>query len=180
MTTGTKSLLFGVHQFVWHPVTVLVAWWRLYGRPTWKELVCIIVHDWGYWGSPNMDDERGERHPETGAEIARVLFGGEYFRLVLLHSRHYARRFPAPPSKLCWADKLSLLYDPPWFYLARAILSGELSEYRHSAAGANFVPLSASHGEWMRVMREKFRLLAETKKADVVEYANTAYYARRK
>ncbi|MCK5235828.1 MAG: hypothetical protein KAR06_02490, partial [Deltaproteobacteria bacterium] len=59
---GTKSLLFGVHQFIWHPITVLIAWCKLYGWPTWPELVCIIVHDWGYWGKPNMDGPEGEKH----------------------------------------------------------------------------------------------------------------------
>ena len=83
MNVGTKSLLFGVHQFIWHPVTVLIAWVSLYGRPTWRELICIIVHDWGYWGAPNMDGEEGERHPEVGAEIALRLFGLEYYELVL-------------------------------------------------------------------------------------------------
>lgn len=57
MKTGTKSLLFGVHQFIWHPLTVLLAWIKLYGWPAWEELVCIIIHDWGYWGKSNMDGE---------------------------------------------------------------------------------------------------------------------------
>lgn len=26
MRIGTKSILFGVHQFIWHPVTVYIAW----------------------------------------------------------------------------------------------------------------------------------------------------------
>ena len=45
MKLGTKSLLFGCHQFVLHPLFVLVAWWRLYGRPSWRMVVAIIVHD---------------------------------------------------------------------------------------------------------------------------------------
>ena len=75
MKTGTKSLLFGVHQFIWHPVTVLIAWIWLYKRfPSWRELICMFVHDWGYWGKTNMDDEDGEKHPELGANIALKLF----------------------------------------------------------------------------------------------------------
>lgn len=154
MNVGTKSLLFGVHQFLWHPITVLIAWWKLYGRPDWKEVVCILIHDWGYWGSPNMDGEEGERHPELAADIALALFGVYHYFLCLLHSRHLARSLRKQPSRLCWADKLSILYDPWWFYLPRAWLSGELKEYRKLAADAGFVPLSASHREWFAWARD--------------------------
>ena len=171
MTTGTKSLLFGVHQFVWHPFTVLLAWWKLYGRPGWRELVCIVIHDWGYWGSPNMDDGRGEQHPRAGATMALSLFGDlRYYDLVLCHSRHLARRIGLTPSLLCWPDKLSILFDPPWFYLFRARLSGEIKEYRTMAALANFVPLSATDREWLSVIRGKFEVLAREQRGDVVEY----------
>jgi hypothetical protein len=176
MTTGTKSLLFGVHQFIWHPVTVLLAWVKLYGWPTWKQLVCIIVHDWGYWGSPNMDDERGEQHPRTGAMIALRLFGYDlkYYDLVLNHSRHLARTLGHEPSPLCWADKRSIMYDPPWFYLLRARLSGEIKEYRVLAAQANFVPETATDQQWLSIIRDKFELMAKEKRGDVVEYCNPA------
>ena len=33
MRVGTKSILFGVHNFVLHPPLVAIAWWRLYGFP---------------------------------------------------------------------------------------------------------------------------------------------------
>lgn len=164
MTRGSKSLLFGVHQFIWHPATVLIAWIRLYGRPNWKEVICIIVHDWGYWGSPNMDGEEGECHPEIGARIAGALFGREYYDLCLLHSRHYARKVNREPSRLCWADKMSIIHDPWWFYLLRACLSGEIKEYRHIAAESGFVPLSSSNREWFKCMREHFRTLGESKR----------------
>ena len=128
MKTGTKSILFGIHQFLWHPVTVWVAWVWLYRKlPTFKESICIIIHDWGYWGKTNMDDEEGERHPELGAKIAGWLFDypmvftlpaalwirtTDYHDLCLLHSRHYARNAGREPSKLCWADKLSIIFEP--------------------------------------------------------------------
>jgi hypothetical protein len=161
MKTGTKSLLIGVHQFLWHPITVLLAWHELYGWPTWKELICIIVHDWGYWGSPDMDDEVGNRHPVRGAEIAhRYLdhgtYGGfTYYYICLLHSRHMADEAGFFPSRLCWADKLSCKYDPWWLYLPRAILSGEIHEYRKHAAEFGTVPLSASHREWYRLAQSR-------------------------
>jgi hypothetical protein len=30
---GTKSVLFGAHQFLLHPMFLALAWWRLYGFP---------------------------------------------------------------------------------------------------------------------------------------------------
>lgn len=172
MNTGTKSLLFGVHQFIWHPITVLRAWHHLYGPPSWKEIVCIVIHDWGYWGSPDMDGEKGERHPEIAARMAGKLFGREYHDLCLLHSRHYARNAGKEPSKLCWADKLSILYDPAWFYLLRARLSGELREYRSVAANAGFISLSASDREWFAWIRDRLSTLGREKRGDVVPYVN--------
>lgn len=161
LPVGRRSLLWGVHQFLWHPWVVYRAWRQLYGRrPAWREAVCILVHDWCYWRSPNMDGEEGERHPEYGARLAGWLFGPEYHDLVLYHSRHYARRHGAAPSPLCWADKLSILFDPPWFYLLRARLAGELQEYRQQAARAGFVPLSATDREWFEALRAHLTRLA--------------------
>ena len=145
---GRRSLLFGVHQFLWHPLTVALAWRRLYGWPGWRESVCILIHDWGYWLTPNMDGPEGSRHPEFGAGIACRLFGPEYRDLVLYHSRHYAAVAGAEPSRLAWADKLSVLYEPIWWYLLRARLSGEIIEYRREAALFGAVDISASDREW--------------------------------
>ena len=95
MKIGTKSLLFGVHQFFWHPLTVYRAWKRLYGRPNLRESICIFVHDWGYWRAGDMDGSIGGLHPEVGARIIGRLFDDAHRDLVLLHSRRYAkgRRF---------------------------------------------------------------------------------------
>ena len=76
----------------------------------------------------------GMNHPELGAKIAGSLFGDAYYDLVLLHSWRLARKLGATPSKLCWADKASILFEPEWFYLLRARASGELAEYRDKAA----------------------------------------------
>lgn len=168
MKTGRKSLLFGVHQFIWHPWTVYRAWVNLYGRPSWKEVICIIIHDWGYWECPNMDGPEGEKHPWIGAVIAHKLFGQKYFFLVLCHSRHLARSYHREPSKLCWPDKLSIIYDPKWFYLFRARLSGELKEYRNNAK--EWVPLTASDSEWFDWIKAKFEILAVEKRGDAVAY----------
>jgi hypothetical protein len=163
MKTGTKSLLFGVHQFIWHPITVWLAWRRLYGCPSWRECVCIVVHDWGYWGCAEMDGPCGSLHPKRGATIARNLFGEKYAQLVMWHSRSLARRFGTEPSKLCWPDKLSMIYDPQWFYLIRARLSGELAEYRENAARVGFVAITESDAVWHSQLVQKLEQTAELK-----------------
>lgn len=161
---GTRSLLFGVHQFLWHPWTVYRAWRYLYGKPSWREVVCIFLHDLGYFGKPNMDGEEGGRHPEVGARIAGRLFGDEYRKLVLYHSRHYANLQGELPSKLCWADKLSIAFDPKWFYLLRARCTGEIKEYR--ANGSSFVAVSMSDSQWFDWITDHF---VEAAKAGSVE-----------
>ncbi|NLB36025.1 MAG: hypothetical protein GX824_01790 [Clostridiales bacterium] len=154
MKIGTRSLLFGVHQFIWHPITVIAAWIKLYGKPSFEEVFCIFVHDFGYWNKNDMNGAEGVLHPIRGANIALKMFGRKQYELCLYHSRSYANLSWAIPSKLCWADKLSILYDPCWFYLLRARLSGELKEYRLEAATNGFVPLSASDKEWFCWLRD--------------------------
>ncbi len=167
MKTGSKSLLIGVHQFIWHPITVWLAWRNLYGRrPTWREAVCIVIHDWGYWGCPNMDGFEGERHPYFAAQIAGRLFGPNFHDLVLFHSRHLCAKLGAKPSKLCWADKISMIYDPTPWYLFRARLSGELKEYRRNAHNAGFIPAGAPDREWHEKLVEKLRTMSTEKAAE--------------
>lgn len=154
MNVGTKSLLFGVHQFLWHPWTVGRAYRHIYKRwPTFEEWLCILVHDWGYWGSENMDGEQGKKHPERGALIActlvyywyrlkfvlsrkikykhliALMYAGDAFERTLYHSSHYVRMHGAKPSSLYLPDKVSILFEPRWWYLLRAKLSGEIYEY---------------------------------------------------
>jgi hypothetical protein len=147
MKTGTKSLIFGIHQVFIHPVVVYKAWKHLYGKPNFKELICIIVHDWGYFRKPNLDGKEGTTHPELGAKIADFLFGKQYYNLCICHSRHYARRLDKEPSKLCWADKLSLAFESKKFYLLRARLSGEIKELRLSAHKEGFINIHKTDEE---------------------------------
>jgi hypothetical protein len=140
MKRGTKSLLFGVHQFLWHPFTVVLAWRKLYRRfPNRWECLAIFCHDLGYWGCSSMDGADGKQHPYAGAliasELARALGAREceaaYVEsLVLGHSRSFCREECKKLSDLCDPDKLSVLYDPAWFYWLRGTLSGEIKEYR--------------------------------------------------
>lgn len=156
MTVGTRSILFGVHQFLIHPIVVTLAWRRWHGRwPRGKaEWVAIAVHDLGYWGCPDMDGERGRRHPLRSAHIALWILRHDRaarqqaMNLVLGHSRYFCSIRRQPTSALYEPDKLSVLYEPRWLYLLRAIASGEIWEY------ISFAPAALSSGsKWSRPWR---------------------------
>jgi hypothetical protein len=75
MTTGTKSILIGAHCFFLHPLFVLAAYWKLYGFTLDPRIImACIVHDLGYIGKKQMDDDEGETHPLLGAKIMGYLF----------------------------------------------------------------------------------------------------------
>lgn len=147
MKVGTKSLLFGVHQFLWHPLTVALAWRKYHGRwPRGKaEWVAILVHDWGYWGCADMDGEQGKDHPLWGAHIAwRILAHDEPARLkainlILGHSKSFSAGRGKFLSDLYAPDKLSVLFEPKWFYLFRGLATGEIREYIEQAAHSAIV-----------------------------------------
>ena len=129
MKTGTKSILFGAHQFFLHPIFLALAWRRLYGFPWDPRLwIAFIVHDLGYWGKSNMDGPEGNRHVELGGKIMRI-FGEHWSQLCLYHSRFYAKEHGAPFSRLCVADKLSITMIPKRLYLPLVRLTGEIEEY---------------------------------------------------
>jgi hypothetical protein len=111
-----------------------------------------------------MDGAEGSKHPIYGANLAhRFLdkpYGNadedlwEYHDLCYLHSRGMAKDLSSMihkkvnPSKLCWADKLAVKYDPWFLYLPRVILSGELAEYRKRADDFGELKLDKSNKEW--------------------------------
>lgn len=189
MNIGTKSVLFGAHQFLIHPWFVAWAWWKLYGFPWDPRLwVAFFVHDLGYFGKPNMDGPEGERHVEFGATLMHRLFdwprivrvplphGGykrewnyRWLHFCLLHSRFYAKRLHLPPSKLCAADKLAIALTPAWIYLPLARLTGEIDEYMKLAKGARsseskYVSMSIWHPDqrqWYANVQEYLRRWVE-------------------
>ena len=133
MKIGTRSVLYGAHQFAIHPWFVALAWWKLYGFPWDPRLwVAFFVHDLGYLGKPNMDGPEGERHVELGAWIMGA-FGQEWARLSLYHSRYYAKKEGMPFSRLCVADKLAIALTPAWLYLPMVTATGEVHEYLKNA-----------------------------------------------
>lgn len=181
MNVGTKSLLFGVHQFAWHPWTVIRAYRAVHGVwPMFDECLCILVHDWGYWGCPNMDGEQGKLHPERGAKIAKRLvqcwyycfkkcpyyvalqYAEEAHDRTLYHSSHYARLNGAKPSALYLPDKASILFEPRWWYLLRARLSGEVREYISNSPFGKLPPELRTAGGWYNdyVQKVKNKLAA--------------------
>lgn len=170
---GTRSLLFGVHHWLFHPMTVFIAWVRLYGLPSWREAVCIVIHDWGYWGSPNMDGIEGELHCQRSAQLAaRLGLGPQIATLVEYHSRHYARTHGQAPSRLCWADKLSHAYYPVWLYLLLARASGEIWEYRQNSHRSGFAPYSMPDAEWFVLIRSKMAEVGLRQDAERMSYTH--------
>jgi hypothetical protein len=149
MKIGTKSLLFGAHCILIHPVFVAIAWIKLFGWP-WdpRYWVAFFVHDLGYWGKPNMDGEEGETHPEYGALLMHKWFdkkgrivdigrgqtmltasATDWHDFTVFHSKTYAKKHGKDPSMLYAADKLAMSLEPRWLYLLKVRLTGEISEY---------------------------------------------------
>ena len=130
MKIGTKSVLFGAHQFMLHPWFVAAAWWRLYGFPFDPRLwLAFFVHDLGYIGKPNMDGVEGEQHPKLGGRVMSALFGEQWGVFTMTHSRYYAKTLGLQPSRLCVADKLAIALTPAWLYLPMVRATGEIREY---------------------------------------------------
>jgi hypothetical protein len=154
MKVGTRSILWGGHQFILHPIFVALAWRRLYGA--WPKslpiLFAFIVHDWGYWGKGDLDGEEGETHPEWGARLVSRYFdmpySAEWFGFTAGHSRSYAARLEIPTSMLMRADKLATAMMPQWLYVALLWLSGEWYEYRDRWVAAGTYPGKPDDGIW--------------------------------
>ncbi len=129
MKVGTKSVLYGAHCFLIHPVFVMIAWIKLYGFPWDPRLwVAFFVHDLGYLGKPNMDGKEGITHPELGAKIMSI-FGESWADFTRYHSKYYSTYCCKSFSKLCVADKLAISLEPSWLYLPRVNWTGEIKEY---------------------------------------------------
>lgn len=80
---------------------------------------------WGHITFPG-GDSMGPYHGKCGTCYDRKW---HWFDFVLLHSRFYAKKFDKPVSRLCYADKLSLVLTPWWLYLPMVRASGEIHEY---------------------------------------------------
>ncbi len=133
MRMGTKTLLFGCHQFLLHPFFTWLGWRALYGPPPWRMWFAFVLHDIGYWGMEDgIFDGPEDMHPARGALFVRdTLFAGfkhdwqEIYKQMVRHSRHMSERFGVPPSQLCWADKMGTAIMPSLLWAILAHLSGE-------------------------------------------------------
>lgn len=103
---GTRSLIYGSHQFFLHPLFVMYAWIELYRWTLDPRIwMAAIVHDWGYWGCKTIDGGDGKYHPTLGGWIMLHLFGTEWAKFTMYHSREYAQMNFAMPSPLAAADR---------------------------------------------------------------------------
>jgi len=167
MNVGTKSVLFGVHQFILHPIFVIRAWRILYRDwPTLVQWCAIFTHDLGYFGKPNMDGPEGQMHPEVMAEWWRKRFGQSFgdqvAREILGHSRFHATRAGLPLSKLYRPDKLATALYPRWLYLLLGRASGEVREYMVHYAEGHYTGKARNHStmtEWLLEVQAQCALL---------------------
>lgn len=170
---GTKSLLWGSHQFILHPLMVAYGWRRHYGfwPRGWRTWVAIFCHDLGYWGLADLDGERGKLHPlwaatrlanwfapePTRADLGRATFTRRFdsnlfwFWFLAAHSRHAARSLGWEPSPLMIPDKLATALLPRWLYALLVWLSGEHVEYiAYALASGHDVPRDAwGYSGWL-------------------------------
>ena len=158
MTLGTKTVLFGFHQFLIHPIIVTIAWIRLYkSLPTFKEFICICLHDIGYIGKNDIKGEEGDRHPELGARIANRLLGPKYRDFILGHSTYYIYRHRVKRSKLLSADKFIFVNMSLTFFKIMTTLSGEFTYYRNQRNSRQVCDESESDKVWFDKIKKAAR-----------------------
>jgi len=148
MTEGTKSYLIGCHQFLLHPLWVLLAWRLEYKSwPRWWELICIILHDCGVCGRQYLsDDEAKIGHWEKGAILSQkiifwcfpIKYASRFIDAFYLCAGHCPGESGYMESKLSRADKRSKLIEPKWwsaFYsLVEPSLRGDPDKWRKLVA----------------------------------------------
>lgn len=159
---GTRSLLVGAHQFAIHPVCVAVGWRTLYGAwpRSWKLWLCIVTHDWGYFGRTTLDGEDGVLHPDFGGRLAGYLCSCNvpaparrvayniWWRFSAGHSRTFAHLAGIQPSLLMRPDKLATALCPRPLLALLYWLSGEWKEYHWRWMDAGTYPGSGDDGAW--------------------------------
>ncbi|KKN34695.1 hypothetical protein LCGC14_0791220 [marine sediment metagenome] len=151
MKQGSWSVLFGCHSW-FHCILVLIAWVRYYRKlPTWREIICIFIHDIGHWGKDYLDDpELKHQHWELGALLAERLFGDKGFKLVAGHD-HYSGY---PESKLLKPDKISFAIAPKWWLYSNLLVepkirSNGMGRWEHVSAFKRTVRANVIAGNYM-------------------------------
>lgn len=140
MKIGTRSVLFGAHQFLIHPWFVAWGWWKLYrlqrvyigyasgypqtyrwrlgfrGGPKYASLLdprlwlVFFVHDLGYIGKPNIEGDEGECHPLLGARIMAILGDGHSPRRIWTMDSYHGDWLKGPLQFGPWGE-LTLLHS---------------------------------------------------------------------
>lgn len=129
MKIGTKTLLFGLHQFMLHPALMLIAYIKVFKTcPSLLEIVAIIVHDWGYFGKEGIDSKGGEYHPYLGAKICRLLFGPKGWDFCIGHNDEVRLKEGVARSRLYTVDKYYYILIPVWLHRLLGDISGESLE----------------------------------------------------
>jgi hypothetical protein len=87
MKEGTRSVLFGCHNPLFHGLCVLAAWRITYKSwPKWWQIICIFVHDVGVWGRQYLSDDTAKKgHWELGARWSMLIV----HRLSTMRRKHY-------------------------------------------------------------------------------------------
>jgi hypothetical protein len=93
---------------------------------------------------------------KTVGTVLDLLFGYEpqgmsWYCFVFYHSRFLAKRYATTPSRLCVADKLSIVLTPWWVYHPMARWSGELAEYLEAARRGKYRTMNLHTEEGARV-----------------------------
>lgn len=135
---GSKSILFGSHSII-HSLFVLIAWYKLYRRrPKGWQLICIFIHDIGYFGMNHISNKSNKGHSLLGARIGKGLFGQKAFDFIAGHSRKDAEELNLPLSKLEAPDDYSWIITPMWILKMTADKTGVDTETWVNAVKQNW------------------------------------------
>ncbi len=155
MRVGTRSLLYGAHCIPIHTAMIAIGWRVHHGRwpREWQVWAAFLLHDIGYWGSPDMDGEVGKTHPMAGARLVariaslrslpehRQIDYHHWYNFTAFHSRYYAEHLGGAPSELAIPDKLATALMPIPLLALLYRLSGEHDEYiRYARSRGHRVP----------------------------------------
>lgn len=116
-------------------------------RPTSLEIEVLRLQGWKQTNKP--------RHPWQPATF--VSRSQKWLEFSLYHSRYYAKKFNAKPSRLCFADKLSFALTPAWLYLPLTTATGEINEYLKNAQKVNehgWKPTNFDKKAWHKQLSE--------------------------
>ena len=143
MTEGTRSYLFGCHHFFFHPLWVLMAWRRHFGRwPLGWQITCIFLHDIGICGRNYLSNDMAkDGHWKLGADLAFKLFGPKGRSFCAGHTPE-SESEGYQKSDLFIADKGSWLVAPMWWL-----------QWNHWAEGFRKYGI-VSPREWREIVRK--------------------------